>query len=78
VSVPDAEGGETIIAPIPGLITALKVEVGDWVDAGRTVVVIEAMKMENNLVTHCAGIVKTIHVQKGSQVNTGDPILTIG
>lgn len=67
-----------ILAPIPGLILEIKVQVGDPVLAGQTVAVMEAMKMENNLTTHLSGVVKEILVQKGSEVATGDAILRIG
>jgi len=68
----------TVLAPIPGLILEIKVRVGDPVQAGQTVAVMEAMKMENNLTAHLSGVVKEILVQKGSEVATGDVILRIG
>ena len=67
-----------VLAPIPGLILEIKVRVGDPVQTGQTVAVMEAMKMENNLTTHLSGVVKEILVQKGSEVATGDVILRIG
>jgi len=67
-----------VLAPIPGLILEIKVRVGDPVQAGQTVAVMEAMKMENNLTSHLSGVVKAILVQKGSEVATGDAILRIG
>jgi biotin carboxyl carrier protein len=70
--------GEPILAPIPGLILDVKVRVGDAVDAGQTVVIMEAMKMENSLVTHVSGTVRDIRVQKGSEVSTGDVIMIVG
>jgi biotin carboxyl carrier protein len=70
--------GEPILAPIPGLILEIKVKVGDAVAAGQTVAVMEAMKMENSLVTHVDGIIRDIRVQKGSEVSTGDVILVVG
>jgi len=74
---PPAEG-EAVLAPMPGLILEIKVKVGQLVVAGETVAVMEAMKMENNLVTHVAGTVKDIRVEKGTEVSTGDVILVIG
>ena len=68
----------SIVAPIPGLILDIMVKVGDRVESGDPVVIIEAMKMENNLVTDTTGTVKEINVQKGAQVNTGDLIMIIG
>ena len=70
--------GEPILAPIPGLILDVKVKVGDAVDAGQTVVIMEAMKMENSLVTHLSGTVRDFRVQKGSEVSTGDVIMIVG
>jgi len=70
--------GEAVLAPMPGLILEIKVKVGQLVVAGETVAVMEAMKMENNLVTHVAGTVKDIRVDKGTEVSTGDVILVIG
>ena len=65
-------------APIPGLIVAIPVKVGDTVLVGQTVAVMEAMKMENNLVSQLDGTVLEILVQKGADVATGDVILRIG
>ena len=73
-----AVDGEPILAPIPGLILEIKVKVGETVAAGQTVAVMEAMKMENSLVTHVDGVIQDIRVQKGSEVSTGDVILIVG
>jgi biotin carboxyl carrier protein len=70
--------GEPILAPIPGLILDVKVEVGETITAGQTVAIIEAMKMENSIASHVAGQVKAIRIQKGSQVSTRDVIMIIG
>jgi biotin carboxyl carrier protein len=71
-------GDGAVLAPIPGLILEIKVRVGDIVQAGQAVAVMEAMKMENNLNANLSGEVKEILVQKGSEVATGDVILRIG
>jgi biotin carboxyl carrier protein len=71
-------GSGTITAPIPGLIIDIPVNVGDMVKAGQVVVVMEAMKMENRLITTIDGQVKEIRLQKGAQVATGDVILVVG
>ena len=71
-------GGGTVIAPIPGLILDVKVKVGDQVLAGETVAVMEAMKMENNVVSDVSGTVKEVMVQKGAEVSTGDVLMIIG
>jgi len=76
-SVP-APGSASVIAPIPGVILDIAVQVGDKVEKGQTVAIIEAMKMENNLVSSTEGIVREIRVHKGAKVKTGDLILIIG
>lgn len=70
--------GDPILAPIPGLILEVKVKIGQAVNAGQIVAILEAMKMENSLVTHVSGTVREIRVEKGSQVSTGDVILIVG
>ena len=70
--------GEPILAPIPGLILEIRVKVGEAVSAGQIVSVLEAMKMENSLITHVSGTVTEIRVEKGAQVSTGDVILFVG
>jgi len=76
-SVP-APGSASIVAPIPGIILDIAVQVGDKVETGQTVVIIEAMKMENNLVSSTDGIVRAIRVKKGAHVKTGELIMIIG
>jgi biotin carboxyl carrier protein len=71
-------GTEVVVAPIPGLILDIKVAAGDSVSAGQVVAVMEAMKMENNLVSNVSGTVQEIRVQKGAEVSTGDVIMLIG
>ena len=71
-------GTEVVAAPIPGLILDIKVAAGDSVSAGQVVAVMEAMKMENNLISNVAGTVQEIRVQKGAEVATGDVIMLIG
>lgn len=75
---PPVAGGGVITAPIPGLILSVKVSVGDTVKAGQIVATMEAMKMENNLISAVAGTVKEIRVQKGAEVSTGDVVMIIG
>lgn len=70
-------GAGSVTAPIPGLILRINVAVGDTVTPGRTVAVMEAMKMENNLTSAVSGTVQEIRVQKGSEVATGDVIMVI-
>lgn len=71
------EEDSIIKAPISGLIMDIKVKVGDNVLAGQTVATMEAMKMENNLISNLDGTVKEILVQKGAEVTTGEVIMII-
>jgi len=71
-------GGSAITAPLPGTITTIEVKVGDTVKAGQTVIVMEAMKMANNITAESDGTVKAILVQQGAQVQSGDALIEIG
>ena len=68
--------GSSVKCPLPG--TVLSVKVGDTVAAGQTLVVLEAMKMENNIDADRAGVVKQILVQQGATVMEGDVLIVIG
>jgi glutaconyl-CoA/methylmalonyl-CoA decarboxylase subunit gamma len=70
-------GGATITAPIPGKVLSINVKVGDQVSEGQEVVVIEAMKMENTIVSPVDGTVKQIAVEKDSEISTDDLIMII-
>jgi len=70
-------GGTPVPAPIPGLVLEILAGVGEQVEAGQAVVIMEAMKMENRLNSPVTGTVKEIRVQKGAQVATGDVLLVI-
>ena len=77
-SAPAATGeGEKVTAPMPGNILDIMVNVGDSVAANQVVVVLEAMKMENDIVTPVAGTVTAINVTKGQAVNSGDVLITV-
>jgi biotin carboxyl carrier protein len=71
------EGGQTIRAPMPGKITIVKVAPGDAVTSGDTLVVVEAMKMENELKAGGPGTVREVRVQAGQAVNPGDVLVVI-
>ncbi|MBU0988414.1 MAG: biotin/lipoyl-binding protein [Proteobacteria bacterium] len=71
-------GKGDIVAPIPGRITSVRVKEGDTVSRGQTVATMEAMKMENNIVSAMDGFVKELRVQKDSEVATGQVIMVIG
>ena len=70
-------GLTTIKAPLPGLVIGLKVSVGDKVKAGDVILVIETMKMENNVISTRAGTVKEIKVIENQSVNEGTPLIVI-
>jgi biotin carboxyl carrier protein len=69
--------GQTLTAPLPGKITHVAVRPGDAVRAGDTLVVIEAMKMENEFRATAAGTVAEVRVQPGQAVNPGDVLMVI-
>ena len=71
-------GGESVSAPMPGNILKVNVSVGQKVKAGDVLVVLEAMKMENEIMAPCDGTVSAVPVSKGSTVNTGDLLVAIG
>jgi len=73
-----AGAGKPVTSPLPGVIIAVKVKVGDSVKAGQEVAVLEAMKMENSIESVQDGTVIAIHVSKGDSILEGAPIVTIG
>ncbi len=75
---PAAGSGEKVAAPMPGTILDVKANVGDTVTKGQVVMVLEAMKMENDIVAPCDGKVTSILAKKGDNVNSGDTLATIG
>lgn len=72
-----AAGGTPINAPMRGTIVEVKVKVGDKVTNGTVVAVLEAMKMENDIVSDKDGVVASICVNKGESVETGAPVVTL-
>lgn len=66
-----------IIAPITGVIIEIKKRVGNRVKAGDTLLILEAMKMENEIVTPGSGVVKEIKIRKGQRVKTGLPLAVV-
>lgn len=76
-SAPAAAGGELMTAPMPGTILDIMVKEGQTVKKGEIVLILEAMKMENEIAAACDGVVSKIYTSKSSTVSAGDPLLTI-
>jgi acetyl-CoA/propionyl-CoA carboxylase biotin carboxyl carrier protein len=74
---PGSPDGGIVTVPMQGTIVKVLVKVGDKVRPGQTVCVLEAMKMENNIVTETAGTVAEVRVQPGQSVGSGDVIAVI-
>ena len=75
-AAPAAAGGATVNSPLPGVVLEIKVKDGDKVTKGQTIIVLEAMKMENAIEAPCEGTV-TIKVQKGDSVLEGATLAVI-
>jgi biotin carboxyl carrier protein len=76
-SAPATAGSSTVTAPMPGTILDVKVSVGQSINKGDIICVLEAMKMENDIPSPQSGVVASINVQKGSSVNANDVIITL-
>ncbi len=72
-----ALAGEVIKSPMPGVILNVKVAVGQAVKAGQVMLILEAMKMENEIVAPRDGQIAQIAVSKGASVDTGAPLLSL-
>ena len=70
--------GEPVNAPMPGTIMEIKTAIGMYVKKGDCLLILEAMKMENEIVAPFDGTIKQILAVKGSMVSTGDPLVVIG
>lgn len=70
-----AARGETLSAPMPGVVVMLRVKVGDVVQPGQSVVVVEAMKMQNELTATHGGVVTEILVAEKAPVSAGQPLV---
>ncbi|MHB1651919.1 MAG: biotin/lipoyl-containing protein [Desulfitobacteriaceae bacterium] len=71
-------GSGNVTAPMPGVITSVKVNVGDEVSVEQAVVTLEAMKMENEIPAGKAGVIQEIHVSVGQSVSSGELLVVIG
>lgn len=74
---PAPAGAFSQTAPMPGTILDIHVHVGDTVAANQPIMVLEAMKMENEVVAEQGGTIASINVEKGAMVNPGDTLFTI-
>lgn len=72
-----ASGPGVMKAPIPGAISEVKVRPGEAVKRGQVLLLLEAMKMQNEIMAPSDGVVEEIYVSQGQTVNTGDPLLKI-
>ena len=73
-----AAGGREVIAPLPGLIREVLVKEGDKVKKGQKIMILEAMKMENEINADSDGTITSLLVANGDSVQGGDPLATIG
>lgn len=73
-----AVAGEEVIAPMPGKVLQLKVSEGDSVKEGDTLLILEAMKMENEIIANASGSIKKIIAAVNDMVDTGDVLMVIG
>jgi pyruvate carboxylase subunit B len=72
------KGPKPIVAPMPGMVVRIEVEEGEVVQAGQGVVIVEAMKMENELTSEGPGVVTRVHVAEGQAVEKGQPLVDLG
>ena len=77
VSAPAPAGGATIAAPMPGTILSILVKQGETVTKGQTLLILEAMKMENKIKSGTDGVVTSIAVKEGETVNTGQVLFQL-
>ena len=73
----EKQSGETVLAPMPGVVVGVAIAVGDTVTPGQGVITLEAMKMENELKSAVEGVVKEIKVEVGQGVAQGEPLVVI-
>ena len=71
------EGGEQVTAPMPGTILSINVAAGDTVKRGQVLMILEAMKMENEIMCPCDGKVASVNTSKGAAVESGTLLCVI-
>lgn len=72
-----AAAGETVAAPMPGVVVAIRVRPGDRVEPGQAVVVVEAMKMQNELTSRAGGVVSEVLIAERANVAAGQPLVRL-
>lgn len=73
----DMANGEQVTAPMPGTILEVRAQVGDKVNAGDVLFILEAMKLENDLLATVSGTIASLNASKGDMVNAGDVLVVI-
>ncbi len=76
-AAPTAAGGETVTSPMPGTILSVNVQNGAAVKKGDVLMILEAMKMENEIIAPCDGTIASVNVQNGASVETGATLCVI-
>lgn len=76
-AAPAREGVMTVVAPMPGTIVDVQVSPGDRVNKGQTLMILEAMKMENEILAPHDCTISLTHVTKGASVNAGDALVAL-
>src|SRR5262249_22749656 len=74
----EAEGPQQIVAPMPGKVVRVLVKTGDAVEAGQGLLVVEAMKMQNEIRSPKGGAIERVLVQEGQAVNAGEVLCVVG
>jgi len=75
--LPEAEGRQQVVAPMPGKVVRLLVKEGDKVETGQGLLVVEAMKMQNEIRAPKNGTVERLHVKEGQPVNAGEVLCVV-
>jgi biotin carboxyl carrier protein len=73
----EVEGRQQVVAPMPGKVVRVLVQAGDKVEAGQGLLVVEAMKMQNEIRSPKSGTVERLHVKEGQPVNAGDALCVV-
>jgi biotin carboxyl carrier protein len=73
----EAEGRQQVMAPMPGKVVRVLVAAGETVEAGQGLVVVEAMKMQNEIRAPKSGVVERVFVGEGQAVGAGDPLAIV-